>query len=73
MTAPDSLEHAIVAGAVGALRGRADLLRQRAAADVDVLDRVPVVLVVASEAVHALRAARDWDRIAAELEAEVAA
>jgi hypothetical protein len=68
----DPLEHAITIAATRALRARAAVLRKRAAGGVTVVncgDRPPVV-VVASESAHALKIARDFDRIAAALEAE---
>jgi hypothetical protein len=64
----DPLESALVAGAITALRNRAVALRKRATIGVTVLDRRPVVLVVTSEAAHALRVARDWEAVANEME-----
>jgi hypothetical protein len=63
-------EAAIRDGAVKALRRRAALLQQAAALGVDVLDQGhrPPVRAIASEAALALRIARDWDRIADEIE-----
>jgi hypothetical protein len=60
----NSLELVFRRGAVRVLRRRAEALH-----GVTVLDRTPVV-VVESESAHILRMARDWDRIASELEAE---
>jgi len=75
MSAPaqpfDPLEMAIVAAAARALRRRAEAIRKRAAPGVTALDGYqPLVFVVTSEAAHALRIARDWDSMAAELERE---
>jgi len=66
----DPLEADMVGGAVRALRGRADALRKRAAPGGTGLDREPPVIIVASEAPHSLKIARDLDRIADALEAE---
>jgi hypothetical protein len=69
---PDSpsLELAFRHGAVRVLRRRAEALRKRASDGVIALDCTPAVIVLESESAHALRIARDWDRIASELEAE---
>ncbi len=81
MITPDLLEQETVDGAVAALRRRAVLLRKKAASGVTVLDRVPAVgvtildrspalIVIVSESAHAMRIAKEFDRIAAEIEAE---
>ncbi len=67
----DPLESAIRASAVRALRRRAEAVRKGAADGVTVLDGyAPPVLSVTSEAATAFKIAKDWDQIAAELEAE---
>jgi len=65
----DQLEAEILTGAVRALHRRAAAIRQRAALGVTRLDRPPVVIVT-SESATALRIARDFDEIAAQIEAE---
>jgi len=67
---PDTFDLAITSGAISALRRHASLLRKRASGSVTVLDRRPVVLVVASESAHLFKIARQLDAIAADLEAE---
>jgi len=72
MNAP--LEGEMIAAAARALRRRATALRKRAAPGVTVLDGyAKPVLVIASETAHALRIARDWERVARELEARSSA
>ncbi len=67
----DPIEAVIVAGAVQALRRRAQAIRKRASSGVTVFDGYrPVVVVLTSESAHAYRTARDFDSIASELEAE---
>jgi hypothetical protein len=59
----DRLEAAIAAGAVAALRRRAEAIRARASVGVTILDRPPV-RILTSESATALRIAKDFDRIA---------
>lgn len=61
---PPDLDLAITSGAISALRRRAAALRKRASGGVSVLDRRPVVLVVASESAHLFKIARQLDAIA---------
>ena len=67
----DQLEADITAAAVRALRKRAEAISKRAAPGVVVLDgyRRPVV-VITSETAASLKIAKDFDRIAAEIETE---
>jgi hypothetical protein len=67
----DPLEADVLSGAIRALRNRAAAIRKRAAPGVTRLDRPPGVIVT-SESATALRIAKDFDAIAAELEAEAA-
>ena len=68
---PDDLESAIRAGAIAALRKRADVQRQKAEVGITVVEHGgELVNVVASEARHALKIATGLENIAAELEAE---
>lgn len=69
MSAPDPFERAITAAAVLALRRRAKSIRNRASVGVTVLDRSPPVMVITSESATALRIAKSFDLIAAEIEA----
>ncbi len=64
MTEPD-LKRAFIAGAISALRRRAEALRARAALGKTVTNAG--VVIIASEAAHALRIARDWETLADEL------
>jgi hypothetical protein len=67
MSDRDPLEAAFVAGAARALRRRATMLRSKAAPGVTVQDSI---VTIASESAHALRIARDFEEIAAEIERE---
>jgi len=67
----DPLEAAMTAAVISVLRRRAAAIRERAAPGVTRLDRPPVVIIT-SESETALRIAKDFDAIAAELEAEAA-
>jgi hypothetical protein len=66
----DELEAAFTEGSIRALRRRAEVIRKRASVNVNVLDRSPPIIIVASDSAHAFKIARDWDRVAAALEAE---
>ncbi len=69
----DPLEAAVRAGAINALRRRAEAIRKLAAPGISALDGYrPAVVVITSESATALKIARSWDAIAAKLEAEAA-
>jgi len=63
----DPLESAVLAGAVRALRRRAEAIRKRAAPGVTRLDRPPVVIVT-SESATSYKIAKDFDAIADAIE-----
>jgi hypothetical protein len=62
----DPFEAAMIAGAINALRRRAEAIRARASVGVTRLDQSPVVIIT-SESATALRIAKDFDRIADDL------
>ncbi len=68
MSERDPLEAVFLAAAARALRRRARVLLDKAAPGIATTEAG--VAIVESKAAHALRIARDWDAIAAELESE---